>query len=100
MAVSVRLHLYRSPLKRLSSPAATSNMLRDAIRAGLWSSFCVLIAPADLGREEARGYAGEDHLRGEAVQVGNAEAAGVSGKFRLCHSIGKVIGVLPSTLKS
>ena len=37
----------------------------------------------DLGLEEARGYAGEHHLRGEAVQVGNAEAAGVSGNFRI-----------------
>src|SRR5690242_19829126 len=41
MAVSCRLHLYRSPLKRLSSPTDTSNRLRGLIRGGFLSSFSV-----------------------------------------------------------
>src|ERR1700688_2987222 len=38
MAVSRRLHLYRSLRNRLSSPRLRSKRLRGAMRDGLWSS--------------------------------------------------------------
>ena len=56
--------------------------------------------PADLRREETRGDAGHHHVCREAVEVGHVHAAVNPGIFELCHSIGNVIGVLPSTLKS
>src|SRR6266566_2449321 len=37
MTVKRKLHLYRSPWKRLSSPTLVSNRLRGATREGLWS---------------------------------------------------------------
>src|SRR5580704_5063497 len=41
MTVKRKLHLYRSPWKRLSSPTAASNKLLGAIRGGFLSSFSV-----------------------------------------------------------
>ena len=55
---------------------------------------------ANLRREESRRHAGEDYQRGESVEIRNADAAANPGILELCHSMGNVMGVLPSTLKS
>src|SRR5208282_4267164 len=86
MAVKRRLHLYRSPRKRLSSPTARSNRLRGAMRGGLWSSFSVLM-PGTLMNVEPNCVAGhsatpgteETRLEVMKVPVG-FDAEGGAGK--------------------
>ncbi len=58
-------------------------------------------APADLRRKEARGHRRSDKVgadsRGTEEQSARKTKPGI---FELCQSMGKVMGVLPSTLKS
>ena len=56
---------------------------------------------AHLRSEETGRHTGHDDQRGEAVEIPERVARiAYPGIFELCHSMGKVIGVLPKTLKS